>query len=229
MVKTNFKLHDYGRGILLVTNPFPEELAHGFLRPSESYGNPKWKNRGAFTHEQFLRAFDKLIRADICDNFAYEYPSFGFPGEKLRLFYEGVFNPTPNLEGQVLSLLKRPTNSGRRRTYIMGVKEGDTDSLNHEFSVAFSYLDPDGYGKETLKIIKAIPADLKAKMREWYINDASFLRRAIPSQIVAELVDDDSYLFDETGINRENAAIQAVQKPVRKLFRAQLKTLHLSS
>jgi len=225
MVKTNFRLHDYGRGILCLTNPFLEELAYGLLRPSESYGNPKWKNRGSFTHEQFLRSFDKSITAGICDNFAYEYPGFGFPGEKLKLFYEGVFNPIPHLEGQVLSLLKRPTNSGRRKTYIIGAREGDTDTLNHEFSVAFSYLDPDGYGRETSKIIKAIPADLMAKMREWYINDGSFLRRAIPNQIVAELVDDDSYLFKEAKINRRRAVIQDAQGSVRKLFEAQMRTL----
>ena len=227
MVETNFRLHDYGKGILHVTNPFPEELAYAFLRPSESSGNPKWMNRGSFTHEQFLRDFDKLIRADICDSYPYEYLAFSFEGNKLRPFYEGVFNPIPNLEGQLLELLKRPTDSGRRRTYVMGTREDDLDSLNHELSRAHSNNDPD-YNDRTLQIIKAIPADLRRKMDRWFINDGSFLRSIIPQEIVAEFADwYDSYMFKEAGIDKRNGTLRRIHREIRNVFDEKMGTLKL--
>ncbi len=224
---TNFKLHNYGRGILHVTNPFPEELAYAFLRIQESSGNPRWINRGAFTHEQFLRDFDRLIRRDICDSYPYEYVGFSVLGSAFRPFYEGKFNPVPNLERQLLGLLKRPTDSGQRKTFVIGTKEGDLDTLNHELSRSLSHVDPD-YNQRTLKMIDSLPADLRGKMTSWYIRDGSFLRSIIPQEIVAEFADwDDSYVFPEMKVDKRNSALQRVRRKIKEVFEEKLETLRL--
>jgi hypothetical protein len=226
----NFELHDYGRGILHVTNPDPEELAYAFLRIQESSTNPLWVRKKSFTHGQYLKWYDAMraLEEDPRWEFHREYVGFSADSSALIPFYQGRFHPLIKSEKCLLDLLEKPTNQGRKKAFINGTTEGDLPTMDHELSIAFSNVDS-GYRRETLRIIRAIPADLRARMDEWFINDGSFMRKVIPDQIVAEFADwVDSYMFKEAKIDKRKGILQRVHKQIRELYEAQLQTLDLS-
>lgn len=224
----HFELHDYGRGVLHVTNPFPEELAYAFLRPQESSGNPEWMNRGPFTHEQFLKSYNELRKKDGRWAYPKEYVGFSVPSSAFRPFYGDKFDPTTNLENSLLLLLAEPTNRGNKKAFVIGTTEHDLATLDHELSRSLSHVDAD-YNKRTLEITQGIPADLRAKMNKWFIDDGSFLRRVIPQEIVAEFADwRDSYMFKEAGIDRRNGILQRIHRQIREVYESGLETLNLS-
>jgi hypothetical protein len=233
MVKTNFRLHDYGRGILHITNPDSKELAYAFLRIQESSTNPKWVRRKSFSREQYLSWYDNMraLEPDPRWEFDKEYVGFSAEFGALIPFYEGKFGPLEKEENGLLDLLAKPTNRGRKTGFINGTTEGDLYTMRHELSIAFSHVDP-SYRRDTLKVMRAIPADLRAQMDEWFINDGSFMRKDIPDQIVAEFADwVDSYMFKEAGengIDRRNRILQRVHTDIRALYEAELKTIDLT-
>ena len=224
----NFQLHDYGRGVLHVTNPTSEELAYAFLRPQESSGNPKWKGK-IFSADQYLAWYDKLRarKEDGRWEFHKEYVGFSIPSTAFRPFYEGRFDPKTDLENGLLSLLKDPTDSGRKRAFVIGTTEHDLATLDHELSRALSHVDPD-YNHRTLEIINAIPRDSRKKMNKWFILDGTFSRNIIPQEIVAEFADwRDSYMFKEAKIDRRSGVLQRIHRDIREVYEEGLATLDL--
>lgn len=222
----DFKLHDYGRGIVHVTNPNPEELAYAFLRPQESSSNPKWMDR-IFTVDQFLDRYNEQRKWDGRWEYHKEYVGFSVPSSAFRPFYDGKFNPTTNLENTLLILLE-PIDRGRKKAFVIGTKEHDLATLDHELSRALSHVDTI-YNEMTLEITKGIPRDLRRKMSRWFLNDGSFLPKVIPQEIVAEFADwRDSYMFKEAGIDRRNGTLQRIHRQIREVYESGLETLDLS-
>jgi len=227
-----FKLHDYGRGVLHVTNPNPEELAYAFLRPQEDNGNPRWMGR-IFTVEQYLKWYDRQREKDGRWAFHKEYVGFSVPSSAFLPFYRAELDPTP-LENSLLSLLENPTNKFTKNAFVIGTTDHDLATLDHELSRALSHVDPE-YNNRTLNVINGtedtsgIPRDLRRKMNRWFINDGTFLRSIIPQEIVAEFADwRESYMFKEAGIDRRNGVLQRIHRDIREIFEAGLETLDLS-
>jgi len=222
------ELHNYGRGVLHVVCPDAEELAYSFLRIQESKSNPLWRNKKSFTEKEYLDQYSKLMEIDGRWEYHREYVGVSVKSEALIPFYGGRFDPISKREGRLLRLLEKPTNRGRKRAFIIGSTNGDTDTMNHELSRAFSYVDVD-YRQSALKIVRKIPVELRKIMREWFINDGSFLPSVIPHEIVAEFADwYDSYMFREQHIDRRNRTLQRVHREIKDLFETKLKTLDLS-
>ncbi len=225
---TNFKLHNYGRGILHVTNPFPEELAYGFLRIQESSGNPRWIGR-VFSEEKFLNWYDKLRAREEDGRWEYhkEYVGFSVPDSAFRAFYEGRYDPCSTLEQGLLKLLEKSTNRGKRTAFVIGSTEGDIHTMDHELSCALFHVDP-AYRRQTLNSLQALPFPIRRKMNQWFIDDGSYLSTVIPREVVAEFADwKDSHMFKEQHIDRRNEVLQRVHREIRTIYEAGLQTLKL--
>ena len=227
---TQFKLHDYGRGVLHVTNPNPKELAYAFLRAQESSGNPHWIGK-RFTDNQFLEWYDEMRARKEDGRWEYhkEYVGFSVPSSAFRPLYEGEFGPNKfAIEERLLLLLSEPIDKGRKKAFVIGTTEHDLATLDHELSRALSHVDAE-YNNRTLEITQGIPNDLRIKMNRWFLNDGTFLSEVIPQEIVAEFADwRDSYMFKEAGIDRRNGVLQRIHRDIRRAYESGLETLDLS-
>jgi hypothetical protein len=234
MVKTNFRLHDYGRGIFLVTNPIPEELAYAFLRAQERSSNPDWIGKGPFSVDQYLAWYDKMRARPKDGRWPYhqEYLGFTVQSSAFKPLYSARWsNSSTPIERQLLSLLEKPTDFGRKKAFIIGAEEGDLETMDHELSCALFYLSPD-YRRKTLKIIANINPKVRQQMDNWFINDGSYLPEVIPREIVAEFADwYGSWMFKRTeaninrnrGIGKEN--LKLIHKQIRAVYEPEFRTL----
>ena len=122
------------------------ELCSTFWRLQEYYESPKFRNK-FFGIEEYMDWY-----AAEYGNFTYmvDWNGFNVPGNIVSKFFSTYPGKLFNKERRLFDLLL-PWIDSKEKFYIIGVHEMD-NTLDHEYSHAFYYLDPKYKKKQTANI-----------------------------------------------------------------------------
>lgn len=153
----------------LVTSPSQFEVTDTFLRPQEYYESDLEGIRGKyFSLDAYIQRY-----AQKYGNFTYydDWAGFNVPGESFSSWFKSVVDEATSVDLRtnelilVTELMKLGIRDNPDDYYLIGVKEGNQDVINHEIAHALYYLDLN-YKREIDKHLD----DLKTKLPKCYID-----------------------------------------------------------
>ncbi len=130
------------------------EMASTFLRFQEYYESPNPAFRGhSFTLDQYKEWYTEQV-----GSFSYytDWSGFNIPGEVLKPFEEGQFDP---LSDQELGLLEAVSGISRKKRFYL-IAANDPRSMAHEMAHALWYVERT-YQKKMTALLNKIPSAFK--------------------------------------------------------------------
>ena len=159
------KVKEIYTNLFLYTFPNQYELASTFIRLQEFYESPYKEIKGKyFTLETFMDLYAK----DNKDKFTYfeDWNGFNVPGDIVWEFqdlYAGDLNE------KEANLLNKKDELVKDDFYIIGIVEGEVDTLSHEIAHGLYYLNKN-YKREMSKLINNMPILLKQRVEKYLLN-----------------------------------------------------------
>jgi len=148
------KLINLTSQIFLVECNTAKELGGTFVRMQEFYESPNTRFRGKyFSFNEFRGWYCQTQSQTGKWTYGKDFGGYNVPGESLVKFYKRFFGRpgAPNAkESQVLNWVI-PT-ALKKKCYLIGIIQGDEETLFHELHHAFYYLYPE-YKKQVLKVL----------------------------------------------------------------------------
>lgn len=121
----SLKVKEVGANIYQVTAPTAKSLANTFVRFQEYYENPTWQGK-IFTLGNYMAWY----KHHYGTKYYKDWSGFNIPGSVLSVFRKGLFDPLTTQEKKFLNLFKHIDDVSQ--IYIIGIKEGDSDTMEHE-------------------------------------------------------------------------------------------------
>jgi len=181
------------------------EMASTFLRFQEHYESPNPAFRGhVFTLDQY-----KAWYIEQMGSFSYytDWGGFNIPGDVLKPFEEGQFDP---LSDQELGLLEAVSGISRKKPfYIIGAN--DPRSMAHEMAHALWYVERT-YQKKMTALLRKIPSDFK-DLFQVALFKTGYCSAVVEDELQAYLMGDHAF-FQWQGIDvtPHSSTIAAMRK-----------------
>lgn len=116
-----------------------------------------------------------------------DYAGFNVPSsEFVKVFEENKITDPNRYDAFMYSVYKhiKCKENSNEEFYLIGILEGDTETLEHELAHALFRIDPE-YQKEMLELIEAIPKTEKAKLIKLLKEELLYSDRVVPDEIQA--------------------------------------------
>jgi hypothetical protein len=187
------------------------EMAATFLRFQEYYESPNPAFRGhSFTLDQYKAWY---IEQMGCFSYYTDWGGFNIPGDVLKPFVEGQFDP---LSDQELGLLDAVSGISRQQPFYL-IGANDPRSMAHEMAHALWYVNR-AYHKKMSALLNRIPSDFKDQFLGT-LRDTGYCLDVVEDELQAYLLGDDTFFqYQGMDITPYSATITAM----RKVFQAYL-------
>lgn len=183
------KVKEIYKGLYLYTFPNQFELCSTFFRLQEFYESPIKQIRGKyFTYEDAITyyAYDQKENPEF--TYFSDWAGFNVPGNVVDRFYFLFGQDMTNKEKQLLDDIDY---TQEKKFYLIGIVEGDEETIKHEIAHGLYYLNRK-YKKEMNKLIKELPKRLKDRVKK------ELLKLGYCKQVVK----DETQAYFSTGIRR---------------------------
>lgn len=220
------KLREVHEGIYVLDFKRHYELAMHFLRVQETYesANPLFRNR-SFTLVDFM---DWYIQKYKRGGFSYPFDWGGFnvpstimemvygkpsedPHGKAGLLYPQVPVRDWNKYDDYMAELHLKLSSETPRYYLVGVSNGNKDTLAHEVAHGLYFTNPQ-YRRGALELLAAVPKPVRKRIST-YLKKLGYANNVLSDEAQAYLA---------TGLTKElrkYASVRREQAPFRALYK----------
>lgn len=215
------QVHDQ---IFLLTFDHHYDVAIHFLRAQEYYESNDDKFKGSqFKMLDYIEHYAKSN--DLRFSYADDFVGFNVPGEVLDhiygddsyIFSNEINGDSRNKYDDLMLNVVRTIHSivGRgQKYYLIGAKEGDEDTIDHELAHAFWYVSDD-YKSEQMANIESCGDKLRKKVLDCLVE----------SKYSMDVVDDEHQAYFSTGLDGEleeivgKRNVKKVTKPFTDTFK----------
>lgn len=173
-------------GIFLVTMPGNNDLAYTFLRSQEFYESVSPDFQGKkFTWQEYVDWYSSQSKTG---KFTYgeDWKGFNVPSNVINACYE-INEERTEYDEFFLSLVEKAKNmagiSGLKDFYMIGVREGDEETLDHEIAHGMFTVNKD-YNKEMVALVYALPLNVKKYLTD-YLKDLGYAESVHVDEIQA--------------------------------------------
>lgn len=177
-------------GLYLYTFPNEFELCRTFFRLQEFYESPMKKLRGNyFTYEQAISAYAYYDKKKPEFTYFSDWIGFNVPGDVIYDF-NVLFQDKTVKEYKMLDKIDYSKRDGK--FYIIGVVEGEENTMKHEVAHGLYYLNKE-YKREMNDLLKQVPKNLQSKINKW-LKKSSYCK---------SVYKDETHAYFSTGFNKK--------------------------
>lgn len=200
-----YKLREVVNKVWVVEFDSYYNLAMTFLRYQEYYESP---NPKFFRNPFMINEYKEWYSGD--DEFTYHMDWLGFniPSKYILECQSNI--PDLNEWDKVMSdIINRIKSESGDVFYLLGIKEGDDDVLDHEVAHGLFFTDR-GYQIEMMKLYDDLPNSVKKKVN-------SYLRSS--SGYSEEVFIDETHAYMSTGLPHDLRSLEKYSKPFKDVFK----------
>jgi len=164
------KVKEISKGLFLYTFPNQFELCHTFFRLQEFYESPIKQVRGKyFTYEDVITYYAYDQKEKPAFTYFSDWNGFNVPGNVVDKFHEEFDS---NFTTKELLMLNAIPYGRGYDYYLIGVVEGQEETMRHEVAHGFYYLNKK-YKREMNKLLKQLPKQMVDRFKKMWILQAS--------------------------------------------------------
>lgn len=210
------KLREINEGIFVLDFKRHYDLAMHFLRVQETYesANPLFRNR-SFTLVDFMDWYiHKYKRGGF--SYPFDWGGFNVPSTIMDMVYgkESLSSARVrdwNKYDDYMSKLHLKLSSEASRYYLVGISEGNEETLSHELAHGLYFTNPQ-YRREANGLVSNLPKSVRKRMNA-YLTGLGYARNVLVDETQAYLA---------TGLTqslREYVSVRREQPPFRALYK----------
>ena len=141
------------------------EMCSTFMRLSEFYEGPKFRNKTSFDFEEYMDWY-----AATHGNFTYTSDQNGYniPGNVVRKFFNLYWKDLFDKEAKLYNLISNWIE-GEEKFYVIGTYLTD-NTVDHEFAHSYYYMFPE-YKRKMRELVKLLPLQFRKKFDNKLLED----------------------------------------------------------